>query len=86
MIVSSLLQVVIAALVGDNAERLAELPILVCDRPFKVGASGVTHGRAGDQKRVQSVGRQAGKEERIAVAGSGKRRDGMYRYWNWLWP
>ena len=49
-----------------HSEPLAELRILVCYRPFEVVACGGTHGRAGDEKRVQPEGRQYGKEERIA--------------------
>jgi len=45
-----------------HSELLTELAILVCNRPFKVFVCGGTHGRAGDENRVQAIGCQHGKE------------------------
>ena len=48
-----------------EAEPLAELAILVCKRPFKVIMCGGTHGGTADEERVQTIGCQDGKEERV---------------------
>jgi hypothetical protein len=47
---------------GADTERPTDVAILIRYRPLEICACGVTHGWAGNEKRVQPIGEQAGNE------------------------